>query len=139
MASMTVAQRDAFLQEARIATLISLNDDGSPTAVPVWYEWDGERARIFTGRNSAKIARLRADPRVCLSVAEPTGVTEAWVTIEGTATIEDEGGVELARRLAPRYYSPEKAARVLPDWERAAAQWVVIAITPGRIRSLAPE
>lgn len=139
MAQMTVEQRDAFLRETRIATLITLNRDGSPSAVPVWYDWDGEAARVFTGRRSGKIGRIRADPRVALSVAEPVGVPEAWVTIEGQAAVEEEGGIALAERLARRYYSAEKAAAVLPRWRQMAAEWVVIVIRPGRIRSSAPE
>lgn len=139
MASMSGEQRDAFLRETRIATLITLNRDGSPSAVPVWYEWDGERARVFTGRDSGKIARIRGDSRVSLSVAEPVGVPEAWVTIEGTATIEEEGGYALAERLARRYYTEEKAAAVLPRWQGMSDQWVVIVIQPRRLRSSAPE
>ncbi|MBI5948190.1 MAG: TIGR03618 family F420-dependent PPOX class oxidoreductase [Chloroflexi bacterium] len=135
---MTPAQVDAFLGETRIAKLVTLYADGRPTSVPVWFEWDGAAARLFTSVDSEKVGRIRADPRVCLSVEEPAGVDEAWVTIEGNATIETEGGMELARRLAHRYYSPEKAAATLPGWERMAAKWVVVTIAPTRIRSLAP-
>ncbi len=139
MARMSNTQRDTFLQAPRIATLVTLDDGGAPTAVPVWYEWDGARARLFTDRGSAKVARIQADARVSLSVAEPVGVPEAWVTIEGTASIEEEGGFELAERLAHRYYTPEKAASVLPGWEKAAARWVVVVIEPRRIRSMAAD
>ncbi|HLZ72349.1 MAG TPA: TIGR03618 family F420-dependent PPOX class oxidoreductase [Dehalococcoidia bacterium] len=137
MAAMTPAQRDAFLRQPRIAMLITLYDDGAPAAVPVWFEWEGERARIFTGRGSEKIHRVQANARVALCVAEPAGVPEAWVTIEGTAAVLD-GGWALAQRLAPRYYRAGQAAKVLAEWGRTPEQWVVIEITPRRIRSLAP-
>lgn len=139
MARMSTAQRDTFLREPRIATPVTLEANGAPTAVPVWYEWDGARARIFTDRGSAKVARIQGDARVSLSVAEPVGVPEAWVTIEGTATIDEQGGFQLAERLARRYYSAEKADAVLPRWEQAAARWVVIVIEPRRVRSMAAE
>ena len=51
MAEMTPSQRDDFLRETRIAKLATLNADGSPTIVPVWYDWDGQAATIFTGRD----------------------------------------------------------------------------------------
>jgi PPOX class probable F420-dependent enzyme len=137
MAAMTTEQRDAFLREARIATFISLYADGAPAAVPVWFEWDGGRARLFTGRRSEKIRRLQANPRVALSVAEPVGVPEAWVTIEGTAAVLD-GGWALAQRLAPRYYSADRAAQALAEWSTTPEQWVIVEITPRRIRSMAP-
>lgn len=138
MAEMSTEQRDAFLTETRIAKLATLNADGSPTVVPVWFEWDGTTAAVFTSRGSAKVKRMNRDPRVALSVEEGVGVPEAWVTIEGAATIEESGGWELAQRLAHRYYTPEKNATVLPDWEQMADEWVVIRITPARIRTSAP-
>lgn len=139
MAEMTEEQRDAFLAGPRIATLATLTRDGAPVAIPIWYEWDGERARMFTARDAAKVARIRRDGRVCLTVAEPTGVPEAWVSIEGRAWIEEGTGFALAKRLAPRYYAPEKAARTLAEWGRTAEEWVTVVVEPTRIRSSAPE
>ena len=133
---MTPEARDAFLRETRIAKLATLNADGSPNIVPVWFEWDGETATLFTSRTSPKLKRIAADPRVALSVEQPLGVSEAWVTIEGTAAIEEQGGMELARRLAPRYYLPERARTALESWEKQASSWVVVRITPRRIRAV---
>ncbi len=137
MPRMTHQQRDAFLNVPRIAKLVTLYPDGSPTVVPVWYDWDGEHVWIFTSRDSEKVGRIRSDPRVCLSVEEPVGIPEAWVSIEGTAVIE-EGGMALARRLAPRYYPPEKAAQAIASWGAEADRWVLLKITPRRIRTAAP-
>jgi PPOX class probable F420-dependent enzyme len=138
MAAMTDEQRDAFLREPRIAVLTTLTQDGSPTGIAIWFEWDGSHARMFTTRDSPKIRRIEADPRVSLTVAEPAGVPEAWVTIEGEARVV-EGGFALAERLAPRYYPPEQAERALASWGAAADRWVVIEVTPRRVRSLAPS
>jgi PPOX class probable F420-dependent enzyme len=135
---MTDAQIDAFLRETRIAKLATLNADGSPTIVPVWFEWDGKTATLFTHNQTPKLKRIQRDNRVALSVEEPLGVKEAWVTIEGTASIEDHGGIELARRLIVRYYDEARVKEVLPAWEKIAGEWLVVRITPTRIRSSAP-
>ena len=135
---MSRPELDAFLHQTRIAKLVTLNSDGSPTVVPVWFEWDGGTASLFTGRSTPKVSRIRRDPRVALSVEEGVGIPEAWVTVEGVATVEAEGGWALAQRLAARYYTPEKNAAVLPSWEQMANEWVVVRITPTRIRSSAP-
>lgn len=131
---MTPEERDAFLRETRIAKLATLNADGSPNVVPVWFEWDGQTAVLFTSRTSSKVRRIARDARVALSVEEPVGVSEAWVTIEGVASIEP-GGMELARRLAARYYSPRRATAALESWEKQAESWVVVRVTPTRVRS----
>ena len=132
MAEMTADELDTFLRETRIAKLAYLQASGAPTIVPVWFEWDGSVARVFTGRDSPKMRRLTADPRVALSVEEPVGVPERWVTIEGLVSVSDEGVAELIGRLANRYYSLEKAAEVVDVWPAGS---VVLTITPGRIRS----
>ena len=134
MPSMTKEQRDAFLHEARIATLVTLNEDGSPNALPLWYDWDGERLRMFSQAGTGKVRRLERDPRACVSVADPVGALEAWVTVEGTVEIKDEGGQALALRLAERYYAPERAERTIRTWSQTEG-WVLLELTPARFRS----
>ena len=139
MAEMSMAARDAFLQRPRIGVLATLDAAGAPLAIPIWYEWDGAQARMFSSVRAPKVARLRRDGRVCLTVAEPAGVPEVWVAIEGVATIEEGTGFAVAQRLAPRYYPAEQAERTLADWGRVAQDWATIVVEPRRIRSSAPE
>ena len=70
---------------------------------------------------------------VRLSVAEPVGVSEAWVTVEGTVEILDDGGLELACRLAKLYYEPEQAKRTIAAWTKAGNR-VLLELTPTRIQ-----
>ena len=84
-----------------------------------------------------KVRRIEADPRVSLTVETAVGEPEAWVTIEGVAAVVPEGGYDLAERLAPRYYEPNKAAEAVAAWKET--DWVVIELTPNRIKSGAPE
>ena len=131
---MTKTELDDFLNTIRIGTLCSLDADGSPNALPLWYDWDGEKIRMFTTRDTGKVRCLARDPRACLSVAEPVGVSEAWVTVEGTVEILDDGGLELACRLAKLYYEPEQAERTIAAWTKAGNR-VLLELTPTRIRS----
>ena len=138
MASMTPEQRDAFLKQTRIGKLATLTAEGAPTAIPIWYDWDGEHAFIFSSRTVQKVKNIERDNRVALTVENPVSEKEAWVTIEGTAEILD-GGFELASKLAPIYYGPEKGAATLDSWAKLGPEyWALIKITPSRIRSQAP-
>ena len=76
-----------------------------------------------------------ADARVALSVEEPVGVQERWVTIEGIASLEEEGTSDLLKRLARRYYKPEKAEQTIGEWLADPSAWVTVVVTPSRIRS----
>jgi PPOX class probable F420-dependent enzyme len=136
MVSMTPAEADVFLRETRIGKLAYLHPGGAPTIVPIWFEWDGTVARIFTSRTSRKARRIAEEPRVALSVEEPVGSHERWVTIEGTCAISDEGTSALIERLTRRYYEAGKAEATLKDWLANPGIWVTLTITPGKIRSV---
>ena len=45
MTSMEPAALEAFLRETRIAKLAYLHANGSPTIVPIWFEWDASPPR----------------------------------------------------------------------------------------------
>ena len=120
MASMTTEAREAFLAQTRLGHLVMVTEGAAPLAIPIWFDWDGERARMFTGSTSPKIRRLQANPRVSLLVAAELGEKEEWVAIDGTISIRTEGGIELAERLA------EVSESNLPLAERGQASKKVI-------------
>ena len=133
--SMSNAERDAFLREIRIGTLCTLNADGSPNAIPLWYEWDGDKLRMFSSEETGKVRRLRKDPRACFSVEDPVGALEAWVTVEGNVEVLGQGGQELALKLAAIYYEGERREKTLATW-RKKEDWVLLELTPTRVRSM---
>ena len=130
---MTEEERDRFLSEPRYGILTLLRTDGSPIAVPVWFDWTGEVVRMFTSVVSAKMERLRADPRASLLVA--------WVAFDGVVSIHEDGGIELAERLAPRYWdlSDPDRQRTLESWREAAAAFRILELKPARIRTYRDE
>lgn len=137
MPAMNEAERNAFLADARIAVLATNAEAGAPLAVPIWFEWDGSVARFFTGATSPKMRRIDANPLVSLLVANPAGEPEAWVLLEGTVAVSENGAFELAERLAHRYWDMTDAAHIktVEDWRAGAAGFRLLEIKPSRIRS----
>ena len=79
---------------------------------PVWFETTAEGTlQLFTEPDSAKVRRLRRDPRAALVVAAPVGERERWVSVTGRATLEPGGAHDLASRLAARYWDLDDPAR----------------------------
>ena len=137
MAAMTEEDRAAFLAETRYGYLTTLISDGSPRTVPVWFDWNGETLRMFTSVLSPKIRRLQADPRASLLVVNHLAEPESWVAFDGPVSIQEEGGFELAERLAPRYWDlsdPERRS-TLELWRKAAGALRVLELKPTRIRT----
>jgi PPOX class probable F420-dependent enzyme len=129
---MTPEQVDAFLRVPRMANLITLREDGMPTAQPLWFEWADGVVRMFSGRATGKIRRLVRDKRASVAITTGVGEAPAWVTVEGTATVET-GGADLARRLAPLYDGEEFAAMALARLEGDPDGLCLITITPSHI------
>jgi nitroimidazol reductase NimA-like FMN-containing flavoprotein (pyridoxamine 5'-phosphate oxidase superfamily) len=137
MAAMTDAARKAFLSRPRIGVLSMLAEDGAPVAIPIWFEWDGHRILMFTGDTSPKMRRLRHDARATFLVAAEVGEKEEWVAMDGQGAIHPDGSIELAARLAERYwdlYDPERAA-TLQLWRDQTSALRLLEIIPSRIRS----
>ncbi len=137
MTTMSDEAREAFLAETRLGVLSTLRDDGAPISVPVWFEWDGSHARMFTTASSRKVERLARDARASLLVAARIDEPEAWVAIDGRIDILEEGATDLAERLAERYWDlddPDKRATV-DTWRRAAAVLRVLELIPTAVRS----
>ncbi len=138
MKPMDVEKREAFLSKTRLGILTTLRDDGAPTAVPIWYDWDGTAVSIFTSKSSPKVKRLRQDPRASMLVVNDVGEPEAWVLFEGDVEILEEDTTELMTKLCYRYWdmSSEATQAVLQDWKDHADDRCLLKLIPKRIRSL---
>ncbi|WP_121821658.1 pyridoxamine 5'-phosphate oxidase family protein [Halostella salina] len=85
---------------AHLATSV----DGRPHVAPVWYSYDDGVVRLVTA--GRKLANVRENPRVALSVQKDEGGDALWaVTLLGTATVvEDDAAFRDAnRRINAKY------------------------------------
>ena len=137
MAAMTEEERTHFLSRTRLGMLSLLREDGSPVTVPVWFDWTGDVVRMFTSGTSAKMSRIARDPRATLLVANDLDEHETWVAFDGEVAIREEGGLELAEELAPRYWdlSDPERRKTLDFWREAAAALRVLELRPSKIRT----
>ena len=119
MPRMSTAELDAFLDEpGHLLRLATVDDDGFPRVVPIWFIRQGDDI-VFTPRGpSAFLANIRRDPRVGLSIDEDP-LPYRKVTVRGTARIvhelgDDDEWRDLYRSIAKRYV-PDEAADAYVD------------------------
>jgi len=99
-----------LIATAPVATLTTLNKDGSPQMTVVWVGIEGEE--IVAGHLDLhqKIENIRRDPRVALSLLGPgknaIGLQE-YLVIYGDARVTEGGAVPLLQRLARIYLGPD--------------------------------
>lgn len=128
-----------FLETPRLAMLLYNGTRPAPTGVPVWFDWDGERVRMFAGRNSPKVAHLKADPNVSVLVTNQVGEPEGWVAFDGKVTVSDfepDDWTALIDRVAPRYWdlSIAEYADEIAGWRTAPEAFVALNLIPDAIR-----
>jgi PPOX class probable F420-dependent enzyme len=82
------------LRDDPVLWLGSVQRDGRPHLVPVWFHWDGERIVAFSKPHARKVDNLRDQPRVMLAVGTPGPDFEVEL-IEATAELPDRSATEL--------------------------------------------
>ena len=112
--------------------------DRWPAPRPVWFEVTADgNLEMFSEPAGPKVGRLREQPRASVVVAAPTGEPEHWVSVEGTVTLHDDGGIELATRLAERYWGGIDAGmqKLLDEWRDNGL--VRLVLTPSKVSRFA--
>jgi hypothetical protein len=124
---MPAESMDSFLAVPRIGVLTTLDQDRLPVATPLWYDWDGSSAWMFSFTNAGKVRRARADDRGWLLVHACADEPEDWVMLRGVLRLS-AGGWPIAQRLAPRYWdmSLDAKKQTLSRWESVAEDLVAI-------------
>jgi PPOX class probable F420-dependent enzyme len=104
--------KDFLLQGTFTGKLGTINKDGTPHVVPIWYTVDGEDNIIFnTSDKSVKATNIRRDNRVRLCVDDQTPLF-SFVTINGIAEIISNEPSEVykwAKIIAARYMGYNKS------------------------------
>jgi PPOX class probable F420-dependent enzyme len=124
------------IESGRLAHLVTVNADGSPHVTIVWVGLDGDEIVIGKLAADQKVANIRRDPRVSLSI-EAEGSKHGMqnhLVVEGTAVLTEGGAPELLHELAQRYVGPGTDFPPMPD----PPPGFVIRITPTKVRGHGP-
>jgi PPOX class probable F420-dependent enzyme len=113
---------DELLRRPNPAVVATVRPDGSPHSVATWYLWDGERILLNMAASRARLAFLRAEPRLSLTVLD----AESWyrqVNLDGRVVelVEDETLADIDR--LSRHYGGEPFRH---RDERRVSAWVEV-------------
>jgi hypothetical protein len=81
-----------LLADEPLARLAYTGRDGGPRVIPIAYLCDGTRLHMWTNPGSAKVAALRADPRVAVTI-DVMGPPPRVLLVRGRAELTDIDGV----------------------------------------------
>ena len=113
MSDLTPEQMAEFLERPLVAVMVTLRADGSPHAIPIWYEYRDGDFIVFTSDTFVRVKNLRRDSRAAITISthdEPY----MYVSAEGPVSITSEGVAETGLSIARRYMG-EDAHQFLDD------------------------
>jgi PPOX class probable F420-dependent enzyme len=94
---------DEFLTHPNPSVIATLQADGSPHTAATWYLWENGRVLVNMDEGRKRLAHLRADPRVSITVLDG----DDWyrhVTLRGRAvSIDPDPELHSIDRLARHY------------------------------------
>jgi PPOX class probable F420-dependent enzyme len=119
-----------FLHKRRNAVVATNRPDAAPQLSPIWFLWDGQRFILSAGRETAKAANIRRDPRVSLCIDDEPGARYLVASGRVEAVEDGEANRELGLVLIAKYKAPDE---VLPHWEHLEAN------EPQQLFTMSPE
>jgi PPOX class probable F420-dependent enzyme len=112
------AEAHRLLDSDAVATVVTLDADGSPHISAAWIGVEEGEVVIGTLNDQRKLRNLRRDPRIALSIQSDRvnewGLRE-YLVLHGTARITEGGAPELLQRLARTYLGPDVVFPAMPN------------------------
>ena len=107
-----------LLGSPAVATVVTLDPDGSPHLTSAWVGLEDGEIVIGTLDDQRKLQNIRRDPRVAITVH--SDVVNRWglreyLVVNGAARITEGGAADLLQRLAHTYLGPDVVFPGMPD------------------------
>jgi PPOX class probable F420-dependent enzyme len=135
---MTDEEIEAFLEAGRDLQVASINADGTPHLVTMWYAMHDGEVAFWTYAKSQKIVNLRRDPRITVLVATGDKYEELkGVSISGHAELVENRDEVLryGEAVYERYWGPLDNDAVREGVRTMGAKRVVVVVKPEKVVS----
>ncbi len=123
-----------------VATLTTLNPKGAPENTVVWCSWNGQHVLVNTADGRRKPSNVRRDPRVALTVVDPTNPFR-WIDVRGVVEEivpdADYANINAHARLyagVDQYYGD-----FAPAEARGTEERIIFKIRPERVLTFPPH
>ncbi len=122
-----------FLATKDVVVLATVQADGAPLALPMWFLHDPAALTMISVDATQKVRNLRRDPRVCVVAEAVGGGDVCGVTIQGRAEFLSESSQR--RALVERFHEKYRRLERLWNGKTMPASRVMFRVVPARVRS----
>lgn len=109
----------AVLAKVNPAVITTLRSDGQPVSTATWYLWDHSRVLVNMDEGRKRLAHMRRDPRVSLTVLDEGNWYTHLSLIGRVADLTADEDLADIDRLAQRYLGkpyPQRDRRRVSAW-----------------------
>jgi len=102
-----------ILESVALGHLATVDAFGRPQVNPVWFLWDGDHVLVGVLDNARKLANVRCDPHVALSIVDPADPGR-YLEVRGEVVrIELHRDLDFFNQLARKYTGADTAKGVI--------------------------
>ena len=128
------ARIQRFLASKEVALLATVQADGAPLAMPMWFLHDAASLTMISVEGTQKVRDLRRDARVCVvAEAGSGGGDERGVTVLGTAEFLPD--TPELRSLVERFHAKYPRLERLWTGRAMPPSRVMFRIVPAHVRA----
>jgi PPOX class probable F420-dependent enzyme len=123
-----------FLATKEVVVLATVQPDGAPLAMPMWFLHDPTTLTMLSVEGTQKVRNLRRDARVCVVAEAVTqGGEVQGVTVIGRAAFLGDGPER--RALVDRFHAKYRGLERLWNGRAMPPNRVMFRIAPARVRA----
>ena len=128
------ARIQGFLATKEVAILATLQADGAPLAMPMWFLHAPSGLTMISVVDTQKVRNLRRDPRVSVVAEAVSGSGEIrGVVVQGRVEFLDDGPER--RALIARFHEKYRRLEKLWGGKAMPPNRVMFTIVPSRVQS----
>ncbi|MBE2183866.1 MAG: pyridoxamine 5'-phosphate oxidase family protein [Anaerolineae bacterium] len=107
----------AFLDQKLIARLATIDDEGYPHVVPLWYSRDGDDLVIMTDRETRKVHNARVRSKGAIQLGGTPDTEPIGYLFQGDLIVEDDPDHFWMASITRRYEAKARADQLLEEWK----------------------
>ncbi len=113
-----------FLQEPRIARLSTIDANGYPHTVPLWFDLDGDDIIIISDRNTRKIDHIAVRNKGCVQIGGDVNDSAGYL-FKGELSVEADPDYRWLAQVTRRYEQGVKAEEDIELWRTTLDMFVI--------------
>lgn len=119
-----------FLKKPHIARMSTIDSNGYPHTVAVWYAVEGDELLITVPSDTKKFGHIKVNPKGSISIGGATDDGGGWL-FKGLFTISEEKAWPWLEQMTYHYCTQEEAVKNLEEWK--SLDMVLIRMKPEKI------